>query len=31
MIFYAKTNPVETIREHTDNVLAKLSDLRETY
>lgn len=31
MIFYAKTNPIETIREHTDNVLDELSNLRETY
>ena len=31
MIFYAKTNPIETIREHTDNVLSEYSSLKAIY
>ncbi|MEG0306466.1 MAG: CRISPR-associated helicase Cas3' [Clostridium sp.] len=31
MQFYAKTNPVETIREHTDNVLKEFYNLKTTY
>lgn len=31
MIFYAKTNPIETIREHTDNVLNEFYNLKHIY
>lgn len=31
LIFYAKTNPIETIREHTDNVLKEYSNLKSIY
>ena len=31
MIFYAKTNPIETIREHTDNVLKEYDNLKNIY
>lgn len=31
MIFYAKTNPIETIREHTDNVLKEYDNLKGVY
>ncbi len=31
MIYYAKTNPIETIREHTDNVLKEYGNLKRIY
>lgn len=31
MIYYAKTKPIETIKEHTDNVLKEYENLKNTY
>ncbi|MBD7912067.1 CRISPR-associated helicase Cas3' [Clostridium cibarium] len=31
MIYYAKTNPVETIKEHTDNVIEEYENLKKNY